>query len=74
MEDQHKKIIGYRDLNQEEIDAINKIKETGIAIGELCKQLEKIPDVDKRWLAIGVTQLQQGLMAVTRSVAKPMSF
>lgn len=27
-----------------------------------------------RWLAIGRTQLQQGLMAVTRAVAQPTTF
>lgn len=27
-----------------------------------------------QWLAVGTTQLQQGLMAVTRAVAQPTSF
>lgn len=29
---------------------------------------------DPRWLAIGKTQLQQGFMAVTRAIAKPLGF
>lgn len=33
------------------------------------------PDIiDKRWLSIGRTDMQKGLMAVIRSIAKPTSF
>ncbi len=32
------------------------------------------PNIDKRWVAIGVTNLQQGFMALTRSIAKPTTF
>lgn len=32
MENQHRKISGYRELNQEEIDLMNKIKALGPAI------------------------------------------
>lgn len=31
-------------------------------------------NVDKRWVAIARTHLQEGFMALTRSVAKPESF
>ena len=32
MENQHRKIIGYRELSQEEIDLMNEIKALGAAI------------------------------------------
>lgn len=40
MENQHRKIKGYRELCQEEIDLMNRIKEKGKEILLLQKQLE----------------------------------
>lgn len=74
MENQHKKIKGYRDLTQEEIDLMNQIKEKGAELGELVEKLEAMAELDKRWIEIGKTNLQQGLMALTRSVAQPGFF
>ena len=80
MDNQHRKIKGYRDLSQAEIDLMNKIKEKAAEVGELCEELnlatfthsEEKPDF--RWLAIGTTDLQKGFMALTRSIAKPGFF
>ena len=74
MENQHLKIKGYRDLSQEEIDLMNKIKLKGNELGELIKELQQLESSDKRWVAIGQTNLQQGIMALVRAVAKPESF
>lgn len=74
MDNQHKKIKGYRDLSQEEIDLMNQIKELGAKLGELTDRLESHADTDKRWIAIGKTDLQKGIMGLVRSVAKPESF
>ena len=74
MDNQHKKIKGYRDLSQSEIDAMNQIKEKAAEVGELFKDLENRPELDKRWLAIAKTDLQKGFMAATRSIAKPDFF
>jgi len=68
------KIKGYRDLNQEEIDTINKIKENGNGLGEFLDVLDKVPSVDKNWLAIARTDLQKGYMSLVRSIAKPEFF
>ena len=65
MDNQHKKIKGYRDLSQSEIDAMNQIKEKAAEVGELFKDLENRPELDKRWLAIAKTDLQKGFMAAT---------
>jgi hypothetical protein len=74
MDNQHRKIRGYRDLNQEEIDLMNKVKVMGMELGELVDQLYANEWADKRWVAIGQTDLQKGLMALTRAVAKPEFF
>jgi hypothetical protein len=74
MENQHEKITGYRDLTQEEIDAMNEIKAVGETLAALVLKLQAMPNVDQRWLAIGRTDLQTGCMALVRSVAKPTTF
>lgn len=72
MDNQHRKIKGYRDLNQEEIDLMNRIKSFGPDLEALVDDLLKFGD--GRWVSIGRTHLQQGLMALTRSVAQPEFF
>jgi hypothetical protein len=74
MDNQHRQIKGYRELNEQEIFRMNEVKEAGLALGSLVAAMEALPDVDKRWLAIGRTHLQEGLMALTRAVAKPEFF
>ncbi len=74
MDNQHRQIKGYRELSQNEIDKMNAIKEMGKQIGGLVKQLQSDPELDGRWVSIGATDLQKGLMALTRSVAKPEFF
>lgn len=39
MIEQHKKISGYRDLTQEEIDLMNRIKAFGPELEKLCNDL-----------------------------------
>jgi hypothetical protein len=67
-------IKGYRKLSVHEVEAINFIKYMGIEIGKMCDKVDQMHDIDKRWLAIGKTNLQQGLMAVIRAIAKPETF
>lgn len=79
MENQHKKIKGYRDLTQDEIDLMNEAKELASRVGDLTKKLEDTHIatdycIDQRWLAIGKTDLQKGFMALVRSIARPESF
>ena len=74
MENQHKKIKGYRDLEQWEIDDMNEVKSLGEQVGNFIDSLETRGEIDKRWLAIGKTDLQKGFMAIVRSIAKPGSF
>ena len=74
MDNQHRKIKGYRELNQEEIDTMNEVKVMGIKLGELVEKLENNKDLDQRWIESGKTDLQKGLMALTRSIARPEFF
>lgn len=74
MDNQHKKIKGYRDLSQEEIDLMNEVKEMSARVGELVKKLDANETLDKRWVAIARTDLQKGFMSAVRSIAQPESF
>ncbi|SFB19255.1 Acb2/Tad1 domain-containing protein [Azotobacter beijerinckii] len=71
MENQHRKIAGYRELSQEEIDGMNSIKSLEADVGQLFKQISQIEGVDPRLLALAKTNLQQGFMWFVRSIAKP---
>lgn len=68
------KITGYRQLNEQEAELMNEIKQKGVELGELVEKLKANGDLDQRWVAIGTTDLQTGLMALVRSVARPTSF
>ncbi len=87
MDNQHKKIKGYRDLSQTEIDLMNKIKakaeELRLLIDEADDTLHNLKDpvinqdgLDDvhRYLALAKTNLQQGFMWFVRAVARPQSF
>lgn len=70
----YREIKGYRELSAEEIEMMNVIKEYGASLGRIVEQLADAPEVDPRWVAIGKTDLQKGLMALTRAIAKPEFF
>jgi hypothetical protein len=74
MDNQHRHIKGYRELGQAEIELMNQIKAKGVEMGVLVEQLRNAQGVDQRWVSIGTTHVQQGLMALTRAVAQPTSF
>jgi hypothetical protein len=71
MDNQHKKITGYRDLAQPEIDGMNSITALEADAGALFKQISQVEGVDPRLLALAKTNLQQGFMWFVRSIAKP---
>lgn len=74
MDDQHRRIVGYRELTQAEIDKMNEVKQKGAELGELVDQMKLDATFDQRWVSIGATDLQKGLMALTRAIAKPTFF
>lgn len=68
------KITGYRQLNEAEAALMNEIKAEGVKLGELVAKLRWTDGLDQRWVSIGATDLQTGLMALTRGVAQPTTF
>lgn len=80
MKDQHTLIKGYRDLTQDEIDCMNKIKNLGEELSKLYDYLAITNantgnhQIDMRWLNEGRTDLQKGIMCWVRAVAQPTSF
>jgi hypothetical protein len=84
MDNQRTLIKGYRDLSSVEIDLVNEIKAKGEELGALCDRLsgadlspvqpETYQNHDQRWVSLGKTHLQQGLMCLVRAVARPTTF
>lgn len=104
MDNQHRKISGYRELTQLEIDLMNEVKLKGeelkILINKIDSHLElqkstaikmlesnralgvtededltRINDTQPtRWLALARSDLQTGLMKLTRAIAQPTTF
>lgn len=68
-------IKGYRELSSEEFRTIKHIKELEKSLlKEIKSYLEQnLHDdyIDLRWKSIGMTHLEQGFMALVRSIAKP---
>ena len=74
MDNQHKKIKGYRDLSQEEINLMNEGKELAEQVGSFIEKLQNTDGLDQRWVNIAKTDLQKGFMGAIRSVAQPTTF
>lgn len=97
MENQHRRISGYRELSQAEIDLMNKIKALGPQIESIIVEVQKhilaqrqalsdphpfnseefqrLEDATpERFAALAKTDLQTGLMYLTRSIAQPTFF
>lgn len=87
MDNQHKKIKGYRDLSQTEIDLMNRIKGKGEEIANLITELKDLRHIDATpelepvklieshdAIAIAEPQLKTGIMWLVRAVALPDSF
>lgn len=109
MDNQHRKINGFRELDQAEIDLMNEVKAAELMLLSLHDKIaahlntqdfaddrvsvatlnaqggafytcpEPSPDIverhkqtePRRWLAIAKTDLQTGLMAMTRAISQP---
>jgi hypothetical protein len=74
MDNQHTLIAGYRELTEGEIALMNIVKEKGEALADIVDLLSRDDTLDQRWVAIGKTHLQQGVMALVRAVAQPTTF
>jgi hypothetical protein len=74
MDNQHRKIVGYRELSEGELALMNRIKKQGSSLQTMVQDLKDNPALDQRWVEIGATDLQTGLMALVRAVAQPDGF
>jgi hypothetical protein len=63
-------VEGYRAQTSSNVDLVNANKRLEEQCLQALDQLATL-DVDKRWLAIGRTSLEQAWMAVNRSIFKP---
>ena len=64
-------VAGYKPQREEAVRLVNENKYAEEAVLQLLDELAARDDVDKRWLAIGRTQIEQGFMAVNRAVFQP---
>jgi hypothetical protein len=71
MDNQHKLVKGYRDLTQDEINAMNEIKGLEAKWNGLIDRLKTIPDIDMRNIALAVTYCEDGFSRAVRAVARP---
>ena len=87
MDNQHRKISGYRELSRDEIDLMNEIKAKGAELGEMIARVKSSPlnepDASayfwfeterERWSSEAATTLQTGIMQLVRAVALPQGF
>lgn len=74
MENQHRQISGYRELDEQEIRKMNAVKALANAAGEMIDEMRKLPTFDQRWVSIAQTHLQEGFMAAVRAIAQPTTF
>lgn len=74
MENQHRKISGYRELTAAEIEQMNALKRMAAQVGAQLDEMAKEPGIDPRALAIARTELQTGFMWAVRSIARPEGF
>ena len=90
MDNQHQKIQGYRELSQQEIDLMNRIKDHAEKAANLLKEVYTLRRQEQdanlppltpkqfkesvRCLSVAKTKLQTGQMWFVRAVALPDSF
>ena len=74
MDNQHRKIKGYRELSELEISLMNEVKNKGEELGEIIEKLRNTNDLDQNWVTQAEFQLKQGIMGLVRSIAQPTSF
>jgi hypothetical protein len=64
-------VSGYKPQSDQAVELVNANKRAEEMVLRILDDLATREEVDKRWLAIGRTQIEQGFMAVNRAVFKP---
>ena len=78
MDNQHRKINGYRELSQDEIDLMNEIKAKGRELNQLVCRVALLPVCEtsagmerERWVEYAGMNIETGVMQLIRAVALP---
>lgn len=72
MNNQHKKIAGYRDLSQSEIDLMNEVKAHEAKWNGIVDRLKAMGStVDQRNVALAATEGENAYMRAVRAIAQP---
>ena len=66
-----KKISGYRELTQQEIDRVNAIKETERKFLKEMDTLDLQPETDKRHTALARTKMEEASMWAVKAITRP---
>lgn len=64
-------VSGYRPQTDDNVKLVNHNKALEEGVLRVLDALADNPDVDKRWLAIGRTHIEEAFMAINRSIFKP---
>lgn len=64
-------VAGYQSQFPAAVEKVNRNKEIEEQVLRLLDELALDPETDKRWLAIGRTEIERGFMSVNRAVFKP---
>jgi hypothetical protein len=65
-------VAGYQPQSQSNVDIVNQNKRLEEQVLRVLDDiLTNNHDIDRRWLAIGRTHIEEGFMAVNRAIFKP---
>ena len=64
-------VSGYTTQSDDNVSLVNANKRREEYILRVLDEMATMPEIDKRWLAVGRTHIEQGFMAINRSVFKP---
>jgi hypothetical protein len=64
-------VEGYKPQTSDSVALVNANKQIEERVLRILDDLGNNPEIDKRWLAIGRTAIENGFMAVNRSIFKP---
>lgn len=71
MDNQHRKISGYRELSEAEIALMNEAKTIEAQFNSLIDKLHGMDDADQRQVSIAQTDGESAFMRAVRAIARP---
>lgn len=74
MDNQHRKIKGYRELDQATLDAMNVMKKLESEVEKALNYNLRYVNADPRLTAIAKTDIMKAFMVCGRAVARPDSY